>query len=157
MTIDDQTMFYEGDALAVDTPIFANEEMTEAFADGTYEIEGFTVVIAEGKISELTRSNFFIVDKDNTIITPGDGILKGVNRKHVITLASQHFSVVERDLFMDELATAREAFITGTTKKVMPVYQVDDMFIGKGTRGPVTEELQKLYDNYLREYMLYQS
>ena len=55
MTIDDQTMFYEGDALAVDTPIFANEEMTEAFADGTYEIEGFTVVIAEGKISELTE------------------------------------------------------------------------------------------------------
>jgi hypothetical protein len=55
MTIDDQTMFYEGDALAVDTMVFANEEMTEAFADGTYEIEGFTVVIAEGKISELTE------------------------------------------------------------------------------------------------------
>jgi hypothetical protein len=55
MTIDDQTMFFEGDALAVDTMVFANEEMTEAFADGTYEIEGFTVVIAEGKISELTE------------------------------------------------------------------------------------------------------
>jgi hypothetical protein len=55
MTIDDQTMFFEGDALAVDTMVFANEEMTEAFADGTYEIEGVTVVIAEGKISELTE------------------------------------------------------------------------------------------------------
>jgi len=55
MTIDDQTMFFEGDALAVDTPVFANEEMSEVFADGTYEIEGFTVVIAEGKISELTE------------------------------------------------------------------------------------------------------
>lgn len=55
MTIDDQTMFFEGDALAVDTMVFANEEMTEAFEDGTYEIEGFTVVIAEGKISELTE------------------------------------------------------------------------------------------------------
>jgi hypothetical protein len=55
MTIDDQTMFFEGDALVIDTPVFANEEMSEVFADGTYEIEGFTVVIAEGKISELTE------------------------------------------------------------------------------------------------------
>lgn len=55
VTIDDQTMFFEGDALAVDTPVFANEEMTEAFADGNYEIEGFTVVVTKGKVSELTE------------------------------------------------------------------------------------------------------
>lgn len=55
VTIDDQAMFFEGDALAVDTPVFANEEMTEAIADGTYETETMTVVVAEGKISELTE------------------------------------------------------------------------------------------------------
>ncbi len=107
----------------------------------------------QGKISELTRSNFFIVDKDNTIVTPGSGILKGVNRKHVINLASRHFRVVERDLFMDELTGAREAFITGTTKKVMPVYQVDDIIIGGGKPGTVTEELQSRYESYLEDYM----
>ena len=55
MTIDEQTMFFEGDSLAVDTMVFANEEMTEAFADGTYEIEGFNVVITDGKVAELTE------------------------------------------------------------------------------------------------------
>ena len=55
MTIDEQAMFFEGDALAVDTMVFANEEMTEAFADGTYEIEDFKVVIADGKVAELTE------------------------------------------------------------------------------------------------------
>ena len=55
VTIDDQTMFFEGDALAVDVPVFANEEMTEAIADGTYETETMTVVVAEGKVSELTE------------------------------------------------------------------------------------------------------
>ena len=55
VTIDDQTMFFEGDALAVDVPVFANEEMTEAIADGTYETETMTVVVADGKVSELTE------------------------------------------------------------------------------------------------------
>ena len=36
----------------------------------------------DGKISELTRSNFYIVDKDNNIVTPDVGILKGVTRKN---------------------------------------------------------------------------
>ena len=68
-------------------------------------------------------------------------------------MASKYFRVVERDLFMHELTEAREAFITGTTKKVMPVFQVDDITIGDGKPGPVTTELQQYYEAYLKEYM----
>jgi branched-chain amino acid aminotransferase len=102
-----------------------------------------------GKISELTRSNFFIVDKNDTIVTPGNGILKGINRMHVLSVAGKHFKVEERDIFMDELKIAREAFITGTTKKVMPVVQVDDLKIGDGKPGETTMKLQQLYDDYI--------
>jgi branched-chain amino acid aminotransferase len=102
-----------------------------------------------GKISELTRSNFFIVDKNDTILTPGNGILKGINRMHVLSVAGKHFKVEERDIFMDELKIAREAFITGTTKKVMPVVQVDDLKIGDGKPGETTMKLQQLYDDYI--------
>jgi hypothetical protein len=35
--------------------VFADEAMTEAFADGTYEIDGMMVVVAEGKVAELTE------------------------------------------------------------------------------------------------------
>jgi branched-chain amino acid aminotransferase len=107
-----------------------------------------------GKISELTRSNFFIVDQHGTIATPGNGILKGINRKHVLSAAQQHFKTKERDVFMDELKTAREAFITGTTKKVMPVVQVDDLKIGDGKPGKITQELQRLYEAYLDQYII---
>lgn len=55
MTIDEQAVFFEGEALAVDTMVFADEAMTEAFSDGTYEIEGMMVVVAEGKVAELTE------------------------------------------------------------------------------------------------------
>lgn len=79
MTIDDQTMFFEGDALAVDTMVFANEEMTEAFADGTYEIEGFTVVIAEGKISELTEKVEAEKEEEEPVQMADDSVEAKVN------------------------------------------------------------------------------
>lgn len=76
MTIDDQTMFFEGDALAVDTMVFANEEMTEAFADGTYEIEGFSVVIKDGKVAELTEK---VEEKEEPVQMADDSVEAKVN------------------------------------------------------------------------------
>lgn len=108
----------------------------------------------EGKISEVTRSNFFIIDQDNKIITAGDGVLQGVNRKHVISMAKEHFEVEERDIYLSKLDQAKEAFITGTTKKVMPVYQIDNFVIGDGSPGDITRELQQLYDEYISNYLM---
>lgn len=107
----------------------------------------------EGKVSEVTRSNFFIIDQNDNIVTADEGVLKGVNRKHVISMARENFNVEERDLFIYELKNAKEAFITGTTKKVMPVYQIDDMAIGDGKPGPITSKLQKLYDDYIDAFL----
>lgn len=106
-----------------------------------------------GKISELTRSNFFIVDQNDTIVTPENGVLKGINRKHVLKIAKQKFKVEERDLFMKELVKAKEAFITGTTKKIMPICQVDDQIIGDGLPGPVTSELQQMFEEHIDTYL----
>lgn len=105
------------------------------------------------KISELTRSNFFMIDQNDTIVTPGDGVLKGINRKHALEIASKKFKVEDRDLFMKELMTAKEAFITGTTKKIMPVCQVDDQIIGTGVPGPVTSELQQMFEEHIDAYL----
>ena len=107
----------------------------------------------QGKISEVTRSNFFIVDQQNRILTAKDGVLKGVNRKHVILTAKTKFEVIEKDIYLDDLKNANEAFITGTTKKVMPVHQVDDLVIGTGKPGPVTLELQAMYDEYISSFV----
>jgi len=107
----------------------------------------------KGKISELTRSNFFIVNQNDQIITPGEGVLKGINRKHVLLSANEKFVITEQDLFLEDLANAKEAFITGTTKKVMPIIQIDDNIIGNGKPGKITVELQKMYDDYITTYL----
>jgi branched-subunit amino acid aminotransferase/4-amino-4-deoxychorismate lyase len=97
-----------------------------------------------GQIFETTRANFFIVDRGGTVITAGSGILGGITRSKVLEAARRHFPVEERGVGLSELKTAREAFITSSTKRVMPVVQVDDLTIGSGKPGETTLRLLAL-------------
>jgi branched-chain amino acid aminotransferase len=79
-----------------------------------------------GIVSECPRSSFFIVTKENCIVTPSRNILKGVMRMKIIEVASQQFQVEERDVSIEEVKAAKEAFISSTTKTILPVRQIDD-------------------------------
>ncbi|SDD29868.1 branched-chain amino acid aminotransferase [Algoriphagus faecimaris] len=85
-------------------------------------------------ISESSRSNFFIV-KNGQLITPDSNILLGITRKNVIELAG---GAQIRPVTFQEIRDADEAFITSTTKVILPVTQIDDLKIGTGKPGPVT-------------------
>ncbi len=109
-------------------------------------------------IFETTRSNFFVVKKDGTIVTPEQGVLKGITRKNVIRLAQEEYPVELRPLAIEELHDAAEAFVTSTIKRVAPVVQVDDIVIGAGRPGPVAarlrEKLIALEQQYIAEAAL---
>jgi len=107
-----------------------------------------------GHVSESTRSNFFIVNDDNVIVTPGEGVLKGINRMKLIEMCQGKFPVKERPVSWNEVLNAKEAFITGTSKKVTPVIQIDDRLIADGQPGALTKELQSLYDGFIDNYVL---
>ena len=79
-----------------------------------------------GIVTECPRSNFFIVNKDDIVVTPVSNILKGVVRTKLIEAAKKSFHVEERNVSIDEIKTAKEAFITSTTKTTLPVHQVND-------------------------------
>ncbi len=103
-----------------------------------------------GNILEVSRSNFFII-REGTLITPGNNVLHGITRKTVMKLAEKILKVEERDLPRKELALAEEAFITGTTKRVMPVTRVDDHIIGNGKPGIFTQKLSGLFREFESE------
>ena len=91
----------------------------------------------KGLVSESSRSNFFIV-KDGVLITPEKDILLGITRKHVLQLAEK---VEIRDVTLDEALQADEAFISSTTKILLPVTQIDEHVIGNGKPGPMTMDI----------------
>ncbi len=103
--------------------------------------EAIDVLYHDGeKISETSRCNFFLV-QNHQIITPKKGILQGITRRRVLNLEGLRFPIIESDLFVSDLKHANEAFITSTTKGVMPVISIDELNIGDGKVGPMTKEL----------------
>lgn len=88
----------------------------------------------DGWVSESSRSNFFIV-KDGVISTPDRHILMGITRKKIMDLDG---NVKIRPISFEETLNADEAFISSTTKILLPVSQIDDHKIGTGKPGPVT-------------------
>lgn len=95
----------------------------------------------QGIISESSRSNIFIV-KDNKIATPIANILFGITRRNVIALSD---GVEERDISLEELMGADEAFITSTTKRILPVTNIDGKPIGDGKVGEITRSLMEKF------------
>ena len=96
-----------------------------------------------GKISESSRSNIFII-KNGKIITPLDGALFGVTRKHILNFAKNHFAVEERDVSTKEYFEADEVFTTGSTKRITAIVKTDNQLFSDGKVGIITEKLQNL-------------
>jgi branched-chain amino acid aminotransferase len=89
-------------------------------------------------VSEFPRCNFFMVRKDGVVVTPGKNILYGVTRKQVLELSKRYYQSREGEITLDDIYDASEAFLTSTTKRIVPIVQVDGITIGEGKPGPVT-------------------
>ncbi len=81
-----------------------------------------------GFVTECPRSNFFVINKQHELVTPKQNILQGVTRKKIIDIALKAgIEVAERDIHLNEIADAKEAFITSSTKRMLPVAKIDDI------------------------------
>ncbi|MFB6252506.1 MAG: branched-chain amino acid transaminase [Halobellus sp.] len=112
---------------------------------------GYTEAIVlnkEGNVAEGPGENIFLV-RDGEIYTPGlaQSILDGITRNTVIELARERGYTVhdQATISRGELNTADELFFSGTAAEVTPIRKVDNVEIGSGSRGPVTEELQQAF------------
>jgi D-alanine transaminase/branched-chain amino acid aminotransferase len=91
------------------------------------------------RVLETTRCNLFVLGDDDRWATPAEGVLPGITRLHVLDTLGDAAHV--RDVPLEELYGAREAFLTSTTKGIMPVVEVGGRRIGEGRPGPRTREV----------------
>ncbi|WP_295772774.1 aminotransferase class IV [uncultured Mucilaginibacter sp.] len=94
-------------------------------------------------VRECPRANFFIVTQNNEILTTATDVLKGIIRKQVLSLANTGFTIREQDISLDDVFNCKEAFITSTTKNILPVAQINQHLIGNGKAGEITTALSK--------------
>jgi len=101
---------------------------------------------AEGFIAEGSGECFFIVRNGVLISPPNDTSLESITQGMVLELAREAGIPIERRrITRDEVYIADEAFFTGTAAEVTPIRDVDNYVIGNGSRGSMTEQLQKAY------------
>lgn len=112
-------------------------------------LEGFEEVLMadeSGNILEGLTSNFYAI-MDGKIWTAGQGVLFGITRQIVLSLAHDSgFPVQLEAPKLSDLSRFTEAFITSTSRAVLPVTEIDDERVGNGKPGLITKKLMQLYD-----------
>jgi D-alanine transaminase len=102
----------------------------------------------EGFVTEGGATNAWIVTHKGVVQThpATNAILNGITRQRLIEIAKDVSIVVEEKPFtVEDAKSAREAFLTSSTKGVHPIIEIDDQKIGNGLMGDITQKLQKAY------------
>jgi branched-chain amino acid aminotransferase len=104
-----------------------------------------------GFVSESTRANIFFVKDERTLVTSSEFILEGVTRKRLLENLTPDFRIEVRPVKYEELSSFKEAFISGSSKNIMPVFAIDD--IRYNSDNPVTKEILKRFEKITQEYI----
>lgn len=116
------------------------------------EVDAFDILYhSEHGVTECPRSNFFVFQAD-TLVTPSSHILYGITREIVLKLAADHFPVEARRIDPEELSSCDEAFVTSTSKCILPVTGIDAHQVGNGLVGDRTRRLMRVFDHYTANY-----
>ena len=101
-------------------------------------------------VREGTATNVFIV-KNGTISTPAHGVLPGLTRGRIVTLARKAgYKINVCDFTVRSLLQADEVFLSNTPLEIIPVTRCNGRIIGNGKPGPVTQELLAAYRAYAK-------
>ena len=129
----------------------SDSERKHIAQEGVFE----ALLVKDEKILEGMTSNFFYVihaQSEVVVGTARDGILLGITRENVIEIAQGKGLVVKfKPLKLTQLAMISEAFITSSSRGIVPVVQIDTVTIGRGSPGLITKELWKAYEAHVVE------
>lgn len=105
-------------------------------------------------LTEGAASNIFIVKDDCIVTTPkSELILPGITRDLVVELArANNICIEERSISTAELMSAKEVWMTSSTKEILPIVKIDTTRIGNGTPGPMHSRMFDIYQDYKQRF-----
>lgn len=115
--------------------------LAESMPDGVYDV---ILLDADGRLMEGLGANFYAV-LDGTLRTATEGVLPGIAQRVVFTVAPDVLPVVGHPVHISDVAHLSEAFITSSSRGIIPVVQIDAHSIGAGVPGRKTRALHQRY------------
>jgi branched-chain amino acid aminotransferase len=109
------------------------------------------LLVRGGFIVEGMTSNFFYI-KGGKLGTARDDILLGVTRGIVLRVArGSGLDIVYQALNQENVSDISEAFLTSSSRGIVPIVQVDGSAVGEGSPGSITKHLRGLYADYVMD------
>ena len=113
------------------------------------EFDEILMVSPHGDLLEGLSSNFFGI-KGNTVYTAEEGVLSGTTRDFILHLAEElEIPVVFKAIKKDEIADLDEAFISSTSRAILPIRSIDGIPMKGSMPGSVTKRLMEKFDEEL--------
>jgi branched-chain amino acid aminotransferase len=123
--------------------------LTEAQPAGIYDT---LLLDAAGNMLEGLAANFYAV-LDGELRTAGSGVLPGIAQQIVFEVALGLLPVVKVAPNIADLPRIAEAFITSSSRGVIPVIEIDGNKLGDGTPGYWTQRIRVAYLQWAKEHL----
>jgi D-alanine transaminase len=114
-----------------------------------------TILFRDGKLTEASASNVFIVRRGVIISPPKSSlILPGITYDVVAELARANGMPLEfREVPEAEVRTADEIWVTSSSKEILAIVSLDGRKVGDGKPGPQFRRMYELYQEFKRSVM----
>lgn len=130
------------------TADFAQARRPYAHKSEHYE---FLLLGAGGTILEGTGTNFYAV-KNGVFHTAGSGVLEGITRKILLDLAAGLGIPLNLEaVTVADIPALEEAAISGSSRGLVPVVQIEEQVVGDGRPGPICQRLLSAYNTFVSE------
>ena len=105
------------------------------------------ILIQNGKVTEGTSSNIWIIKRNNLITHPANSdILKGVTRTSLLKIIKKtKLKLTEKQFTHKQLLNADEVFLTSSGSFITPILKIDNKKINNGKIGNITLKLAEMY------------
>lgn len=133
-----------------------NDSIRQEIADlkgstGVYEV---LLINQQNQVTEGSRSNILFVKGNNLVSCPTSQILEGITRKKVLELCNKSpYHFIEETIDYNRLDLYEACFITGTSPKVLPVAEIDNLHFE--VNNPTIIHFMKSYNVLIDDYCKY--
>lgn len=111
------------------------------------------LLVRNGLLLEGMTSNFFYI-RDGKLGTAREHVLLGVTRRMVLRVARRlgGLEIVFLPLKQNHVGFLSEAFLTSSSRGIVPIVKIDDVTVGEGAPGPFTIDLMRGYEAYVMQH-----
>jgi len=129
--------------------IHARRTLEANMPDGIYDT---FLLNPDGMILEGLGSNFYAILKGE-LRTAGEGVLSGISQRIVFEVHQGIIPLRKDPVHVDEIPKFSEAFLTSSSRGIIPVIEIDGIAIGDGKVGEKTKLLRHAYDTWMNHHL----